>query len=238
MSIDPRGGHNHLEFNEDFFKTWSPPMSYDLGFLFADGALINATQSSRTCYTVFCNNDLDLLEQIKRTLNSSHRITTRKPSKVKFFKKTYLCNTSYRLRIGSRSLFKDLFAYGLTPDKSLTMNFPTIPNQYLPFFVRGYLDGDGCIYCNKQVSSKDKLLVIFTSGSRKFLEKLHLAIRNITHITGGTLVTQEKTVHRLRYRQHDSLKILNYIYQDLTSAPYLKRKYSKYANYLNQYQPN
>lgn len=44
--MDPRGGHNRFSFHKDFFKRWSDEMAYVLGFLFADGNVIDATQKS------------------------------------------------------------------------------------------------------------------------------------------------------------------------------------------------
>lgn len=207
-------------------------MAYDLGFLYADGALIKATKSSRTCYTLFSNNDLNLLNQIKQSLKSHHKIYLRKGKFSNFFGKEYYCLDSYRLRIGSKQMYQDLVSFGLNPNKSLIMEFPSVPLPFLPYFVRGYFDGDGCIFCSHNSLSKDKLIIIFTSGSKKFLDSLHFCLKKAIQITGGAIVSQQ-TTHRLRYRLHDSLKILSYIYQNLPAAPHLAYKYQKYQNYLN-----
>jgi hypothetical protein len=53
MVRDPRGGHNRKKINEDFFKTWSPQMTYVLGFMYADGALLNTKQTHLVEPTIY-----------------------------------------------------------------------------------------------------------------------------------------------------------------------------------------
>jgi hypothetical protein len=62
---------------------------------------------------------------------------------------------------------------GGTENKSLTLEFPEVPKEYLPDFIRGYFDGDGSIMRlkNNRVNSA------FTCGSKKFLIKLHQALK-------------------------------------------------------------
>jgi len=51
--------------DESFFKIWSPKMAYVLGYMFADGAILDTNTSSRTYYLCFASNDLDLLRKRK-----------------------------------------------------------------------------------------------------------------------------------------------------------------------------
>jgi len=46
-SLDRRGGSNRYKFQINFFKRWSNKMAYVLGFLYADGCIVDAV-SSRT----------------------------------------------------------------------------------------------------------------------------------------------------------------------------------------------
>ena len=68
MILDNRGGHNRKKINENFFKLWCPKMAYVLGFIYADGSLLNTNKSSRTYYLSFSNNDYPLLEKIREIL--------------------------------------------------------------------------------------------------------------------------------------------------------------------------
>jgi len=56
-------------------------MAYILGFLYADGNIIEANNSSRTNYFQFVSKDKEILEKIKKALNSNHQIKIRNSQK-------------------------------------------------------------------------------------------------------------------------------------------------------------
>ena len=48
-------------------------------------------------------------------------------------------------------MVNDLINLGCIPNKSLTLTFPDFINdELLPHFIRGYFDGDGCIWNGKR----------------------------------------------------------------------------------------
>ena len=51
----------------------------------------------------------------------------------------------HRIGIFSKEICQWLIAKGCTPQKSLTLKFPQVAKQYMPDFIRGCIDGDGCI---------------------------------------------------------------------------------------------
>lgn len=232
MYRDPRGGHNQKNFNENFFKKWSSQMAYILGFIAADGALIDARKSSRTCYTTLSSNDKELLESIKLYMNSSHPISSRPAHFNKFRNGTFFCKESFILRFGSKTMFQDLINLGITPRKSLRIKLPKIPEKYFHLFLRGNFDGDGCI--NIYTRKRDGLVipqVIFTSGSKKFLTALGQTLSNYIKIYSYS-VTWDSGAYRLRYKKKASVNIVKYMYRNLKTAPYLERKYLKALPYL------
>jgi len=235
MYRDPRGGHNQKSFNEDFFKTWSPPMAYILGFICADGAVVDARKSSRTCYTSIVINDKDLLDSIRKAMQSKHPIHKRPPHLVTFREgKTYLCKESYSLRLGSKIRFQDLVNLGITPRKSLRLKLPQTPNKYLSFFVRGYFDGDGCVNINKRKNKYAPIVqVIFTSGCKQFLDNLSLNLSNSIKIKTHKAAFSPNGAYQIRYKKFESIEILKFMYKNLKKAPYLKRKYLTAKLYLS-----
>ena len=175
--------------NEKAFDSWSHTLSYVLGFIYADGTIFS-TPSNRGKYMAVISIDKDLIEAIKSFLISEHPIAVVIPPESHH-------HTRYRLRIGSHQLYKSLTRRGLYPSKSLTIEMPIIPPQYLPAFIRGYFDGDGCVFIEKG-RTKDgrkeiikRLRIIFTSGSKKFLEQLsnEIAKNYALRIALFTLVT-------------------------------------------------
>ena len=232
MYRDPRGGHNRKVVNENFFKIWSPQMAYVLGFIFADGAILDVRHSARTCYIHLANNDKSILEQMKSCLSSNHTIQARKPRIALFGEELFSCSESFHLRIGNKIMYDDLLNLGVTPRKSLTMVFPDIPTSFLSFFLRGYFDGDGNIYFGIVKDRRQpRLRINFVSGSPKFLTYLGEKLKNVLQLNSFPFYKNSRAF-RLSYSKHDSLKILRFMYRELDAAPYLERKYKVYQKVL------
>lgn len=232
MIRDSRGGHNRDIINKDFFKSWNPNMSYVLGFMYADGSLLNTNESSRTYYLLFSNNDLNLLREIRRALNSEHKIYVRLPHLMNYKNKKYICKTSYVLRIGNKEMYEDLIHLGLQHKKSNVMTLPDIPKPYFSYFIRGYLDGDGCINCSLNTGHNTPgLKALFTSGSKEFLNKLSAVISDYLNISSS--VYKRGNAFNLVFHGSNAYMILKYIYSNIHAAPYLKYKYEKYLNFKN-----
>ena len=70
---------------------------------------------------------------------------------------------------------------GLTPSKSRTLGLLQIPDLYFRDFLRGKFDGDGCWSMEKRPKG-GRLLAVFTSGSRSYLEWLRSSIERLANI--------------------------------------------------------
>jgi len=231
VSRDPRGGHNRRMVDESFFKIWSPKMAYVLGYMFADGAILDTNTSSRTYYLCFASNDLDLLRKIRKTMNSNHRIYLRPPRIMSCKSKKYISKTGYMLRIGNKIMYQDLLSLGVTHNKSNSMHLPKIPTHLFSCFLRGYFDGDGCINLSlPRGRTTVRLRVIFSSGSTAFLNELALIISSVLQIRIPRIY-QATRAFNLTTGGISAFKILEYIYKDLDKVPYLERKYRKYEEY-------
>lgn len=218
----------HYKVNESFFDSWTPAMAYVLGYWYADGNLEYAPKI-RGHYIRVVSTDKDRIEAFKFLLRSEHTIFREQPAGN--------AKPRYILRIGNRKLFDQLSKIGMTPHKSLTMLFPDVPTKYLPDFIRGYLDGDGCVFLEMrsgitQEKVIKKLLVAFTSGSKSFLESLnHMLAKEVgTRICPYT--KNGENSYQLRYNTKDSLKLFRYLYQHTEPHLYLSRKYAIFVQYF------
>ena len=230
IKFDHRGGHNRYSCNFDFFKKWTDEMAYVLGFLYADGCIVDAV-SSRTQYIQFNSNDKEILEKIRRVMESGHPLGVRPPHPVIHKNGTYISAESFILRIGSRKMFNDLIHFGIIPNKSKIIKFPTIPNKHLGPFIRGYFDGDGSIVFNK----KRWIRIVFTSGSKDFLGQLSNKLSKALGIR-RRLVRLGHWSYQLYYFTQEGLKILRFIYRDAEkNRLYLDRKYSFYKKLSVKY---
>lgn len=193
-------------------------MAYVLGFFAADGTMIRNNRGAH--FIEFHVTDKCILEDIRRLMGSNHKIGVRV--------RDPRWKTGYRLQIGSKKMFDDLTLLGFTPKKSNTLRFPRIPIQHLGAYVRGYFDGDGCVYFRQhKVKGRKKLKwvfqVRFTSGSREYLESLHAVLQK-KKVAGGFVVKKQRG-YELVFSHKDSLAIYGLMYNNAgTDFVYLPRK--------------
>lgn len=121
--------------NDNFFKEQNSEMAYILGFLAADG---NISKVGNEIRIQLHKQDTELLEQIKEKIQSTRPL------------KYYINNSgseTVTLVIFSSEWKKDLYKYNITPQKTHTLQQPTnLSEKYFMDYIRGFFDGDGCIY--------------------------------------------------------------------------------------------
>lgn len=181
-------------------------------------------------YIDFYITDRELLFKIRKILGSNHRISVRERNSQKW-------KFGYRLQIGSKELYNDLLRLGLFPNKAKRLNLPTIPKKYFPDFIRGYFDGDGCVsfgfYSRRHRKNKVHILTTrFTSGNKKFLENLLMALKINLHLKGG-FITAKKNAFDLVFSVRDSFRICQYMYENVKDKLFLKRKFNIFQRALN-----
>lgn len=218
----------HRELNHSFFKKWSPEMAYVLGFFAADGSMLRNGRGAH--FIEFTITDRIVLEHIQRVTGSTHRIAERERGGN--------CKTAYRLQIGSREWFDDLSRLGFMQGKSKRLPLPEIPKKYFGDFVRGYFDGDGCVYFNHLRFADRKeprkiLMTLFTSGCRPFLQSLWDALKR-HGIRGGSL---KEKLHgfELVFSHRDSIALCRLMYHTgKTLELYLPRKRARLEHAIQE----
>ena len=218
------------QVNRDFFKIWSSPMAYVLGFIAADGSLEDASYL-RGKYLRICSSDREILEKIKIAMDSAHTIATLKPKEICMYGKKYISKEKYMLRIGSHEIYNDLVKLGITLRKSKTIDLPKVPLDYAKDFFRGYLDGDGCINIYEK---KRRLSVTFTSGSELFLRQLTGAISISVGIRAHNVFSNNRAF-QIKYSTREAVPLLKYIYSDVANELYLNRKHRTFLDFVRLY---
>lgn len=203
-------------------------MAYVLGFLFADGSLEDAPYL-RGKYIRFVSINREIILKIKKELSSKHTIYEIESATKNHHRK-------YLLRIGSNKIYKDLSKFGLSPNKSLTMKLPKIPQKYFADFVRGYFDGDGCVHIEfgrgkKQQKIFKGLKTIFTSGSFTFLKTLSKRLSETCNLSKKSVYISRRSF-QLRYSTADSVRLFCWMYKKLNGQIYLRRKLKKFERFF------
>ena len=163
----------------------------------------------------FASNDYDLMVLIKSALKSEHKIGKNG-------------DNGFQLSICNKILYNDLLELGGTPRKSLTIQFPEIPDEFLSHFIRGEFDGDGCFYIFR--NGKYKYLNSTFTGNVDFLSVLKNKIKEHTNIDAANLSSIKKCnpkIKKLEYNGKKAIALGDYIYKDSKNLR-LERKYEIY----------
>ncbi len=212
------------KYNRDFFKKWNHDMSYILGFLFADGNIIKTKRG--THFVSFYSADKKLLIDFKKIMELDHKIS----------KRSVRSGEVYRIQLGSREMYADLYRLGMVPKKADRMKMIDVPEKYLGDFVRGYFDGDGNVwtgYSNKMRKVGTQVMhVAFTSASTGFLRGLFARLKISAGIKGGGVyAVKDKNCARLSFATLDSLKLYRIMYNASCSL-FLHRKRQVFENFI------
>jgi len=210
------------KYNDFFENINTEEKAYWLGFLYADGSINkNAV-------------DLTLQERdknhLEKFLYSIHADVLIKDKNVILNNKEY---KNKRITIHDSKMILDLKKCGCIENKSFTIRFPDInilPNNLIHHFIRGYFDGDGCIY------GKDNQWGIDIISNIHFLQVMQRILVEQCELSYTKLYKNHnsETIRHLKYGGvHGIYKIYNYLYKD--AKTFLERKYNKFQKFLNFY---
>ena len=190
--------------NQDYFKTWSHNMAYILGFWFANGCIyggkiFDITQSNKDKY---------ILKKIAEELGYEGPLYD------------YVDRQVARINFSCVVIYNDIVALGGTERKSMTLQFPDVPKEFRPDFIRGFFDGDGSVFYRKG----GRINTAFTCASKDFINALHLILKEDAGVEGGSY---DASSYSLRFGNKDSLKIGQYMY-GMSPELFLLRKREKF----------
>ena len=143
-------GIKKYNFNQNYFREIdSPEKAYMLGLIYSDGC-IYPDKNTNSKYIIFgqVEENKDLVKLFNDTLDSEYPIHTKLQSNNKIY---------YYVELNSTICYNDLLKLGVTPNKSLTLQFPSfLKEELIPSFILGCFDGDGCVWNGKRKRMKVK----------------------------------------------------------------------------------
>lgn len=215
-----------------FEKIDTEQKAYFLGFMCADGYNCNKKTSKYIRITLH-KQDRHILEDFQSCIGSSYLL---RESRDKYIS----------LQINGSKISDDLVKLGCVRAKTLILKFPTkeqVPSKLLNHYIRGYFDGDGCVW------GGERKVMYFKSRPQGRV--VHNVKFNITSTPEVILGIQDELVTKLgfsrnrvntskgigqcvqlEYSGRGSLrKFHDYIYQN--STVFLKRKKEKFDDILS-----
>lgn len=234
------------QINQKFFNTIdTEEKAYILGFLYADGCNYISSNGQKEIIACQLEQDKDILEKIKIALESTYPLYTEIQKENG--------KTKYIFRVTSSELSDDLYKLGVVYKKSLILQFPEYnifkDQSLIRHFIRGYFDGDGCIWMGKpkyrdytdkktgHTYSRLSLATKFTfTGNISFIEPLQDFLvseiglsktkLNFSKAKNKTNTTSE-SVCTMEYSGRKNIKKL-YDYMYTNAVIYGNRKKSKF----------
>lgn len=136
VQVRGRGTHVRARYpvREDAFSVATPEAAYWIGFLMADGCVLD----TGVIALGLAECDLSHVEKFRAFLDCSNPITTR--TNAKGFKPGARLSS---FRVQTPRLAADLARYGVTPRKSMRERVVDLEDD--ADFWRGVIDGDGCL---------------------------------------------------------------------------------------------
>ena len=222
-SQEAKGECRAYNVNDNYFKIQSHNMAYILGFLASDGGVSKNTNH----ITIDIQRvDEEILYKIKDELKFegpiSHYVNSH--------------DSKYsRLRICSHTIKQDLAHYGIIPQKTFTLTPPLfLDEQYFISYIRGYFDGDGCIWINYEKYSYNW----YICGARKeVIEWMRQVLLNkygiITSLTTSTkTLSHGDPFYSIQvYKKETILKLFEILY--VPNSIYMERKYQIMKNFYD-----
>lgn len=208
--------HNAVKFDNCVFDIIdTEEKAYWLGFLYADGAVGLLNNNVELSLAI---KDISHLEKFKNFIKSPKDINI---STVIVGGK---CFKRCRLTVTDKHFKTQLIKCGCHPKKSFTITFPDeniVPKQLIAHFIRGYVDGDGCIsFCNV------KDLKISIIGTIEFLTSIRTIYPNIFSECKKDKRWKGNTYYICAHCSKAN-KVLTNLYKN--SNIYLQRKYNRLA---------
>jgi len=222
--IGKRIPNQKYTYDENYFESINNEQkAYWLGFIFADGNVSKPKNSkNKGSLDIALKDDDDYhLYSFRNDIKGNMGIKYRE---IKNNNKIY---KSCRISIFNMKIANDLIKLGCVPNKSLILKFPKhLSDNLLPHFIRGYFDGDGCIFFKKYIDYK--VLTFSLLGTKDFLENVKIILETNGIECRNVKQSHSKAFNMNIHGQENITNLYNYLYKDATR--FLIRKIDIFRN--------
>ena len=223
------GGTRKYSLNEHYFDVIdNQNKAYILGLLFADGWNDDKTNVISISLE---ESDKDILVKVKNELGFGGDLyyIDYSDSKERYGRNM---RNQYRLNIRSYIMTKALEKIGCANRKSLKLEFPIIPIDLYPHFIRGYFDGDGSLYISRPLNRNTINYYFNLISTYSFLDHIRNYLINTLSISCGGIYPHRTTkgVYVLTVcGKKQTCTIMDLLYKN--AELFLDRKHKRYLDY-------
>lgn len=176
-----------------------------LGFFAADGYLPISKGAHNRLTISLARKDEDVLYLMANELEYTGPI------------RQFMAQDTYptsALAFTSKKIRQEFEKYGLCNNKTFKLHSlpKNLPDDFILDYIRGYFDGDGCIY----KSTGKHLAMNLISVNKDFLEDINNYLHNKLGVTKVNILSQKRKsiIYQITYHAEDSLIIGNAFYNN------------------------
>lgn len=217
-----QGLTHKYKYSLEIFDKWTPQLAWMLGWAITDGCV---EDTKRNLFSLMLK-DREPLEIIQKLFKTDKPIQ----EVNKFIKKKGIYRKYYRLRICGKKVVDKFKEFGIFPRKTYITRVPkNLPQEYFYHFLRGVIEGDGCIIVRNANKGYDDLQIIFeiASGNKEFLEDIKETVKD------GTISLRFNEYGKcfsFLITSYKANNLLNKVYENCGEYK-LDRKYLRWVNY-------
>jgi hypothetical protein len=208
-------------FNENFFGKYNALSCYWAGFIAADGCISTRKNQKDKFLTINL--------QIKDRIHLKNFIKHINGYRLKIIERNSTINNKIfkycSVILYNNKIVSDLKNnFNIIERKTLKLQFPDIPIKYYLDFIRGYIDGDGCLSLHKDRQS----IVLHLSfvGNESFIKRIGEIINKKYSFS-----IYKNDLCCIKYNFHNSIKACQKIYFPINKFC-LDRKRKKYFDLI------
>lgn len=214
----------HYDLDQEYFDVVNTQnKAYFLGFMYADG---NVSKENNCIQLGLQARDLHILESFKKELKCMN--------KPLYFDQRSKNNPNHKdifsLMIKSEHMHNSLCKLGVVPQKSHIITYPFFLDKYLHrHFIRGVMDGDGCIHATN-LSNEKEIRAVDICVTQDFCNGLKKIIESNLDIHCSVILSNKKSkiYKTVISGRNQCIKFLDWIYDD--AELFLYRKYEIYLS--------
>lgn len=209
--------------NEKYFDVIDhQDKAYLIGLFLADG---NIAGNNKSFIISLQESDKNILDEIRSRIRPSGNIVLHN-----YNAKNSNWHNQYSFCFSSAHICRALNFYGVVPNKSLVLSFPTnLPSDMYKHLFRGYLDGDGNISNNP----REKRVRFVSTKSFCELSKLYIENTLCINCSIRDCRCNDITKELMISGGNQVVRFLDWIYEDANL--YIQRKYERYCSFKECY---
>ena len=210
MVISIKARTTKYAINKSFFKSWSQESAWVYGWFLGDATF---TESMRIRVELARDSE-EVLRKFKGILDSEQPIKQRERGNSTF---------SY-IQFYSVELHNDF----------QELSYLDVPNEYLPDFIRGFFEADGCVRWSKSklIKRGGAIRACFSQNDHEILEFIHSILLDKGVVQRG-FISQNHNSLLLEFGIADSVSIYHYLYDDCGDL-YSPRKKQKFEELIER----